>query len=155
MCTRALWRDNGQAVLAGRNMDWFDDLETNLWALPRGRRRRGLQEGDALEWTVQHGSLVATEHDRATTDGMNERGLGAHVLWLVESDSGTPEGKLPGVSMSLWAQLFLDRFATVAECVRFVRDTPFEVWPMLAPDSDRRAAASNTSAPSFSQSPSQ
>lgn len=69
MCTRALWRDNGQAVLVGRNMDWFDDLGTNLWALPRGRRRRGLENGNALEWTVQHGSLVATEHDRATTDG--------------------------------------------------------------------------------------
>jgi penicillin V acylase-like amidase (Ntn superfamily) len=140
MCTRALWRDNGQAVLVGRNMDWFDDLGTNLWALPRGRRRRGLENGNALEWTVQHGSLVATEHDRATTDGMNERGLGAHVLWPAESDPGAPEGRLPGVSMSLWAQLFLDQFATVAQCVQFARDTPFEVWPMGAPDSDRRAA---------------
>lgn len=140
MCTRALWSDNGQAVLVGRNMDWFDDLGTNLWALPRGRRRRGLEDGNALEWTVEHGSLVATEHDQATTDGMNERGLGAHVLWLAESDFSRPDAKLPGVSMSLWAQVFLDQFATVAECVQFMRDTPFEVWPMVEPDVDRSAA---------------
>ncbi len=139
MCTRALWNDNGQAVLVGRNMDWLQDMGTNLWALPRGRRRRGLDRDNALEWTVEHGSLVATEHDQATTDGMNERGLAAHVLWLAEADFGTPDGALPGVSMSLWAQLFLDQFATVAECVQFVQATPFEVWPILEPDTGRPA----------------
>jgi penicillin V acylase-like amidase (Ntn superfamily) len=139
MCTRALWNDNGQAVLVGRNMDWLRDMGTNLWALPRGRRRRGLDSQNALEWTVEHGSVVATDHDQATTDGMNERGLGAHVLWLAEADFGKPEGTLPGVSTSLWAQLFLDQFATVAECVQFVQSTPFEVRLLSDPDTGRPA----------------
>jgi len=137
MCTRVLWNDNGHTVLVGRNMDWLQDMGTNLWALPRGRRRRGLTEGDALEWTVEHGSVVATSHDMATTDGVNERGLAAHVLWLAEADFGTPNEELPGVSMSLWAQLFLDQFATVAECVRFVRETPFQVRPVVDPGTGR------------------
>lgn len=140
MCTRALWSDNGQAVLVGRNMDWLRDMRTNLWAMPRGRRRRGLDGESTLEWTVLHGSLVATDHDQATTDGMNERGLGAHVLWLAEAELGKPEGTLPGVSTSLWAQLFLDQFATVAECVQFVQDTPFEVHLLSDPDTGRPAA---------------
>jgi penicillin V acylase-like amidase (Ntn superfamily) len=134
MCTRAMWSDNGHAVLVGRNMDWLEDMATNLWALPRGRRRRGLDEGDALEWDVAHGSLVATDKDRATTDGMNERGLGAHLLWLSEADFGAPDDKLPGVAISLWAQLFLDRFSTVAECVEFVDRTPFQVRTVADPD---------------------
>src|SRR6266542_238086 len=138
MCTRVLWNDNGHTVLVGRNMDWLQDMGTNLWALPRGRRRRGLTEGDALEWTVEHGSVVATSHDMATTDGVNERGLAAHVLWLAEADFGTPNEELPGVSMSLWAQLFLDQFATVAECVRFVRETPFQVRPVVDPGTGGR-----------------
>jgi penicillin V acylase-like amidase (Ntn superfamily) len=139
MCTRAMWNDNGQAVLVGRNMDWLRDMGTNLWALPRGRQRRGLENGSALEWNVEHGSLVATDHDQATTDGMNERGLGAHLLWLAEADFGEPNQDLPGVSTSLWAQLFLDQFTTVAECVEFVERTPFEVWPLTDPDSNRPA----------------
>jgi penicillin V acylase-like amidase (Ntn superfamily) len=139
MCTRAMWSDNGQAVLVGRNMDWLQDMGTNLWALPRGRRRRGLEDGNPLEWTVGHGSLVATDHDRATVDGMNERGLGAHLLWLAESEFGEPDKDLPGVSTSLWAQVFLDQFVTVAECVQFVHGTPFEVWPLTDPDTDRPA----------------
>ena len=39
MCTRALWTEAGEAVLAGRNMDYAHDLETNLWAFPRGMNR--------------------------------------------------------------------------------------------------------------------
>lgn len=139
MCTRAMWKDNGQAVLVGRNMDWLHDMGTNLWALPRGRQRRGLDAGNAIEWSVENGSVVATDHDTATTDGMNERGLGAHLLWLAEADFGKPNEDLPGVSTSLWAQLFLDQFATVGECVQFVRRTPFEVRPLMDPDSDRPA----------------
>jgi choloylglycine hydrolase len=141
MCTRAMWSDNGQAVLVGRNMDWIRDTGTNLWALPRGRQRRGLDDGNALEWTVEHGSLVATDHDQATADGMNERGLGAHLLWLADAELGEPNQELPGVSTSLWAQLFLDQFATVAECVQFVQRIPFEVWPLTDPDTDRPATA--------------
>ena len=134
MCTRAIWSDNGHAVLVGRNMDWLDEMGTNLWALPRGRHRRGLDEGNALEWDVEHGSLVATDMDRATTDGMNERGLGAHLLWLAEADFGAPDDKLPGVATSLWAQLFLDRFSTVEEAVEFMDRTPFQVRTMADPD---------------------
>jgi choloylglycine hydrolase len=139
MCTLAMWSDNGQAVLVGRNMDWLREMRTNLWALPRGRQRRGLDADNALEWRVEHGSLVATDRDQATTDGMNERGLGAHVLWLAEADFGRPDGTLPGVSTSLWAQLFLDQFATVAECVQFLHSTPFEVWVLNDPETGRPA----------------
>jgi penicillin V acylase-like amidase (Ntn superfamily) len=139
MCTRAMWSDNGHAVLVGRNMDWLEDMGTNLWALPRGRHRRGLEDGNALEWEVANGSVVATDKDQATTDGMNERGLGAHVLWLSEADFGAPDDRLPGVSTSLWAQLFLDRFSTVAECVEFMDRTSFQVRTVADPDTGEAA----------------
>jgi choloylglycine hydrolase len=141
MCTRALWSDNGQAVLVGRNMDWPRDTGTNLWALPRGRERRGLADGNALSWTVRYGSLIAASHDEATSDGINERGLGAHVLWLAESDFGEPDDRLPGVSTSLWAQLFLDQFATVAECARFIEETPFQLRAVVDPETGRTSTA--------------
>ncbi|MCY0922506.1 hypothetical protein OS965_30840 [Streptomyces sp. H27-G5] len=44
---------------------------------------------------------MATAYDSATTDGINEAGLGAHLLWLAESDSGERGPRLPAVSVVL------------------------------------------------------
>lgn len=74
MCTRALWADAGGAVLAGRNMDWMEDMRTNLWAFPSGMvRDDGLDA--ALTWTSAYGSLVAGAHDLMTVDGINQAAL--------------------------------------------------------------------------------
>lgn len=131
MCTRVLWNDNDQATLAGRNMDWFQEMGTNLWAMPAGEVRLGLTQGHALEWPVRHGSVVATAHDRATADGMNERGLAAHLLWLGSSEWGERDEAVPGVAVSMWAQVFLDTCATVAECEESMAATPFQVRPVF------------------------
>ena len=49
---------------------------------------------------------------------MNEKGFGVNLLWLGSSDYGARDAQRPGLSMSLWAQYFLDNFATVEEAVR-------------------------------------
>lgn len=117
-CSRVLWADNGQAVVTGRNMDWPEDMKTDLWAFPRGIARKG-GSGDAneLNWTSKYGSVAAAVYNIATGDGINERGLVANLLWLSESDYGKRDLNKPGLALSLWAQYNLDNFATVAEAV--------------------------------------
>ncbi|MGF1531689.1 MAG: hypothetical protein ACFCU4_10075 [Puniceicoccaceae bacterium] len=29
-CSRVLWNDNERAVIVGRNMDWFEDIRSNM-----------------------------------------------------------------------------------------------------------------------------
>lgn len=83
-CTRLVYLgENGQVVTA-RSMDWKLDVGTNLWVLSRGIARNGEAGPNSAEWTAKYGSVVATGYDVATTDGMNEAGLVANVLWLVE-----------------------------------------------------------------------
>ena len=53
----------------------------------------------------------------ARADGMNERGLAAHMLYLNAADFGQRDAKLPGVQAGLWAQYALDNSATVAEAL--------------------------------------
>lgn len=138
MCTRAMWVDSGQGVLVGRNMDWAMDLGTNLWVLPRGAERTGIDgDSNSLNWRAEYGSLIASAYDIATSDGINEKGLAAHILWLAESDYGPRDPSLPAVSMSMWAQFFLDRFATVAECVAYMQANPFQVRPQGDPVSGK------------------
>jgi penicillin V acylase-like amidase (Ntn superfamily) len=132
MCTRAMWRTGGGEVLVGRNMDWLKDMKTNLWALPAGIERDGLIPG-GLSWRARFGSVVATAYDIATSDGVNDAGLAAHLLWLAESDYGHRDPALPGLAPSVWAQYFLDNFATVAEAVAFLAETPVQIVPQTDP----------------------
>ncbi|GAA4475948.1 linear amide C-N hydrolase [Rhodococcus olei] len=140
MCTRALWTESGHGVLVGRNMDWREEMDTNLWVLPRGAERVGHDaDPNPLSWTARHGSIVATVWDTATSDGINERGLAAHVLWLAEADFGERDPGVPALAVSLWPQLFLDRCASVAECIELMAEQPFQVRPLVEPRSGRQA----------------
>lgn len=132
MCTRVLWADNEQAVLVGRNMDWGIDMATRLWVMPRGAARTGLP-GDAntLRWTASYGSVIASSYDIATSDGINEAGLAAHLLWLTESDFGPRKPELPALAVSIWAQYLLDTCANVAEAVELMRSSPFQPRPVF------------------------
>jgi len=129
MCTIVVWAADGIADVSARNMDWFEDMGTDLWVFPRGIRRTGLPAGDGnpLCWTSRYGSIAASVYGIATADGVNEAGLGMHMLWLDESDYGSRDASLPGLCVSLWGQFFLDGFATVAEAVLYANDHPFQV----------------------------
>jgi len=94
----------------------------------------------STEWTSAYGSVIASAYDIATTDGMNEAGLVANVLWLSESDYPEWDGDEPGLSISLWAQYVLDNFATVAEAVENHREEEFVVVSDEIPDEGRFAA---------------
>jgi choloylglycine hydrolase len=121
VCTRVLWNDNGRAVYVGRNMDWFEDIRTNLWVLPRGMARDGLTERNPLRWTSRFGSLIATAYDAGACDGINEAGLAVHMLYLPETSTGPRDPNVPGLSISEWVQWRLDVCGSVAEAVERTR----------------------------------
>jgi penicillin V acylase-like amidase (Ntn superfamily) len=123
-CTRVLWNDNGIAVLVSRSMDWVGSSKPRLTVLPRGMERRGgvflgkpVVSVNPATWTSRHGSLVVTAMNAGTSDGMNERGLGVHGLWLNATDYGPRDPSRAGVQATLWTQYVLDNAATVDEAI--------------------------------------
>ena len=84
-------------------------------------------------------SVVATGYDVSTTDGMNEKGLVANLLWLVESEYPKQRGNKPGLAISLWAQYVLDNFATVGEAVAALEREPYSIVTDKVPGEDRQA----------------
>lgn len=139
-CSRVLWADNGVAVVVGRNMDWPQDMQTDLWAFPRGIARAGLNgDTSAVTWTSKYGSVAASVYGLGTADGINEKGLVANVLWLTEADYGKRDPRVPGLSLSLWAQYVLDNFATVAEAVDSMQKHPIQIVPLKVPGNDAPA----------------
>jgi penicillin V acylase-like amidase (Ntn superfamily) len=132
MCTRVMWTTPSGVALVGRSMDWAYDMRTNIWALPAGMKRDGLVD-DGLSWTARFGSVVSTAYDIASADGMNDAGLGGHLLWLAESDYALRDPERPGLAPSIWLQYFVDNFATVAEAVGFLEQTPVQLVAQVDP----------------------
>lgn len=126
-CTRVVYHGPEGRVLTARSMDWSLPMVSNLWIMPRGMARTGEAGPRSLEWTSKYGSLIVSGYDISTVDGMNEAGLVANMLWLVSSDYPEDDGKTPQMSLSLWAQYFMDNYATVAEAVADLKVNPFHV----------------------------
>ncbi|MGP7733492.1 linear amide C-N hydrolase [Oceanimonas smirnovii] len=138
-CTRFVYHGADDQVITARSMDWKTDVGTNLWVFPRGMPRSGEAGPDSLTWTSKYGSVIASGYDIATTDGMNEAGLVANVLWLVESEYPERDNSKPGLSLAAWAQYVLDNFASVQEAVAVLQQEPFTLITDFVPGENRLA----------------
>lgn len=138
-CTRVVYLGPDGNVITARSMDWKVDVGTNIWVFPRGMDRTGEAGPHSARWTSKYGSVIATGYDVSTTDGMNEKGLVANVLWLVESQYPKPDSTKPMLAISIWAQYVLDNFATVAEAMDMLQKEPFTVVTAHVPGEDRLA----------------
>ncbi|WP_033568688.1 linear amide C-N hydrolase [Dickeya undicola] len=147
-CTRFVYKDpnNPDYPVTARSMDWAFDTETNLWIFPRELKRSGAAGRYSLEWTSKYGSVIAAAFDgnekmASTTDGINEKGLAANVLWLAESEYPKikPTAEKPGLSVAAWAQYVLDNFATVDEAVKSLQQEKFILVTKDVPGQDRLA----------------
>lgn len=138
-CTRFVYHGAHDEVITARSMDWKTDVGTNLWVFPRGMKRSGAAGPHSVEWVSKYGSVIASGYDISTTDGMNEAGLVANVLWLAESSYPHYDGKTPGLSLAAWAQYVLDNFATVSEAVKVLEKEPFTIVTAQVPGENRLA----------------
>lgn len=125
-CSRLLWH-NSLGTYVGRNEDWYTDCPTDLWVLPRGMNRDGAAGENSYKWKSKYGSLVVTMYENLSMSGVNEAGLSAHVLWLEGTKVAPRDPKLPGLSISIWMQWYLDNFATVKEAVEATEHLPFQI----------------------------
>ncbi|WZO98472.1 linear amide C-N hydrolase [Isosphaeraceae bacterium EP7] len=139
-CSRVLWSGGGRGVYVGRNMDWMEDMKSNLWVLPRGMARDGLAAVNPLRWRSKYGSLVITGYDSVSADGLNEKGLAAHMLYLAETKVGPRDEATPGLAISMWLQYYLDQFGSVAEAVAATESKPFQLLMVTEPSSKQAGA---------------
>nr|WP_245585395.1 linear amide C-N hydrolase [Pleomorphomonas koreensis] len=126
-CTRVVYHGPEGRNLTGRNMDFKDPMVSNFWVFPRGMKRDGAAGARSMEWTSKYGSLAVSGYDISTVDGINEAGLNASLLWLNGTTFPKDDGKTPRMSLAIWAQFFLDQFATVSEAVEYAGSHPVQV----------------------------
>lgn len=137
-CTRFVYLGQDGNVVTARSMDWKYDIGSNLYILPRGMERNGEVGPNSLRWTAKYGSVVTTAYDVSTTDGVNEAGLYAGVLWLTESQYPKYEASSkPGLTIAAWTQYVLDNFSSVAEAVAVLEKEPFTLVTDNVPGQQR------------------
>lgn len=138
-CTRVVYKGPENTIITARSMDWRDEIDPNLWIFPRGLKRTGNVGDKSVKWISKYGSVITSAWDIATTDGINEKGLVANILWLVESEypKFDPEGSKPGVTIAAWAQYVLDNYATVKEAVDDLQKEEFVVVSDYIPGTEK------------------
>jgi choloylglycine hydrolase len=130
VCTRIFWGTNSAAKVVSRTLDWEIDDDPDLWALPRGLERTGGAGPSSASWRSTYGSLAVSGWHVAVSEGVNERGLGAHLLYFEEAEWAPPDDR-PAVANTLWVQYVLDRFATVDEALAGLADVRIVSVPVL------------------------
>lgn len=118
-CSLAFWNNNGQTKAVARSMDLYISDMPMLEVRPKGLEQNGHSGNDSLKWVSKYGSVVITAFNGpAVSDGMNEAGLSAHLLYLDTSEYEKSPDKRATISNAMWAQYMLDNFKTVDEAVK-------------------------------------
>ena len=134
-CSRVLWVAGDGQVFVGRTQDWTEKADSAFRVYPRGMERVGSVAKNPHKWTSKYGSLVITGYDLATHEGVNEKGLSAHILYLAgDCDYGKRDPKLEAIGVTQWVQYFLDNYATVAEAVEAQKTNAFQIDSLILPN---------------------
>jgi choloylglycine hydrolase len=138
-CTRIVYQGPDGTIITARSMDWNEDIMSNIWIFPRGMERNGEVGPNSITWKSKYGSVITSAYDFSSSDGMNEKGLVANLLWLAEAEYPAYDGTQPGLSVAAWVQYVLDNFQTVEEVVNELAKERFAIVTAEMPGSGRLA----------------
>lgn len=137
-CTTVFWNDNGISQVVARSVDLYTSDLPLIKAMPRGTKHSGEAGENSLTWSSKYGTLAVTAfHSNAVSDGMNEKGLVVHLLYLAETQYPQSNSDAQKISNVLWAQYVLDNFSTVDEALQGTKDLQIvatkvydKIWPL-------------------------
>lgn len=130
-CSVAFWNNNGIAEVVARTMDLYLSDKPLIVVMPRGVAHRAHVATHPAEWVAKYGSVVVTAfHSSAVSDGINEKGLAAHLLYLHETQYPVRNDHIPGISTLDWVQYVLDNFSTVSEVVAHQNEVQIITTPL-------------------------
>ncbi len=79
---------------------------------------------------------MLSAYDMGTHEGVNEKGLSAHALYLAgeEVSFGTRDPRRPAIGVMQWVQYYLDNFSSVAEAVAAQKNDAFQIVQLILPN---------------------
>ena len=131
-CTTVFSNTHGPTQVVARSMDLYMSDSPRLTVYPREMKRIGKAGENSAHWTSRYGSVVITAFQTdAVSDGMNEQGLSAHLLYLTSAIYAQRNLAIPAISNALLAQYLLDNFKTVAEALQGLQQVQVVSMPVF------------------------
>ena len=115
---------NGIAMVVGRTMDLFINDNAALVMRSPGLAAGGffgVNDANPKRWKVRYGSVGIWSLDKVLSDGLNERGLNANLLYLDGSRYEARSAARPGIANVNMVAFVLDNFASVEEALAGLR----------------------------------
>ena len=135
MCTSFRLKATDGTVVVGRTMEFPNTMGTKVTVLPRGYQGTGTgEDGPGATWTSTHGvvGMDAFGQPDSLTDGMNEHGLYAGLLYMPGFCDYTPAtGADPASLLSIIevAAYLLGTSADIADAKQALAEVT--VWPYV------------------------
>ncbi len=144
-CTTVFANNKGSNKVVARTVDLYISDTPLLIAQPRGTQHSGNTGKNSLSWKSKYGNLVVTAfHTDTASDGINEKGLAAHLLYLSGTEYPAVDQTKPHISNGIWAQYVLDNYATVNEALKGMKNLQIvatkihnKTWPLHLTLEDR------------------
>lgn len=114
-CSRVYLNENRTKVVV-RTMDLNVDEKPQVIILHAGILKKGAVLENPIYWRSKNESVAITAFDSALSDGMNEKGLAAHLLYF-EGTQYEERDHRPALTIAQWIEFILDNFGTVQEVV--------------------------------------
>lgn len=138
-CTDFVLQAKDGAIINGRSMDFAVNDQAQVTVYPQGKEWTSEAPGKAkgFQWTQRYGFLgFSVLGQSVSTDGMNEKGLSAKVLWLPSVGYQTvPKGQEErALDIGLVPDWILGSFSTVAEVKKALPEVI--VWGKSLPGLD-------------------
>jgi len=117
-CSCVFLNNDSQQMIVGRTFDLYIDDKPRLVFYPRGAERSGAEgANNAVHWVSKYASIGVLSLEEGNSDGLNEKGLAAHLLYL-DGTKYEPTDERPIIaSPATWAQYVLDTCATVPDAL--------------------------------------
>ncbi|AXA34074.1 linear amide C-N hydrolase [Francisella adeliensis] len=106
-------------VYSARTMDSFINLKPSLTVYPRGTKESSHLIRNPLNWTDKYGYVSVDETNlyKLTAEGINEKGLTAHLLYSGSMKQPQRDIDKKGINGLAWIRYALGNYATVQEVI--------------------------------------
>jgi len=117
-CSYFFLKAQDGSVVTGRSQEFYTDLESVIETVPRGIAFTSTvpEGGKAVSWKTKYGFVGISHYGRSLfSDGLNEAGLAAGLLWFGDTENPKVKPGESAVDVSEAVGWILGNFKTVAE----------------------------------------
>ncbi len=133
-CSKITHNFGNNQIYTAHTFDFCMDTPVDIVVSPRGMQESGeVATGKNLMWTSKYASIMVREHFgdySASPLGINQKGLGVHLLYLSSAQFPPYNSKQAGVSLFKFSKYILDNYASVAEVVKNIQHIQIVNFPI-------------------------